>query len=258
MTNSIQFFNKLDINNNIENTIQNIDDLGLKLLDINKIIEPNLIDEYKILNSYKSYLIKHLSLIDFIMNNKDKYQNYINNLLNTILNSKKSFKFKDIKDILVDNIYKFNYEQYGGIVLEDNMDGDILYIKDDGTYEIKQDSTYEKFLKNLEDNITKFIETKSNKYNNIIDNINVQIDELESMLNDITENNTKKQSHLSIKISDSQNKITKLMSDINKYHIYANNEQKQLSTILSDTSERIIKIKKNLNKLKSKEVVKDR
>ena len=240
MTNLIQFLNKLDINKEVNNTIQNIDDLGLKLLDINKIIKPDLINEYKILNLYKSYLIQHLSIIDFIMN-KDKYQNYINNLLNTILNSKKFHKFKNIKDILIDNIYKFNYEQYGGGLLDGNM-GIVNNITIDGKID-QNSTTYIRFIETFNTNIDKYIEEKEKKYQTFRSNIDTEMKNLNDIINYLIQNN----STTSTEMNELKEKIEMLLQNISKYNKYTKDEEQQINDILTDINSKILTYKQQLN-----------
>ena len=47
MSNLFQFFNDLEVKENTESTIRNIDNLGIKMLNMNKRIDPRLLNEYK-------------------------------------------------------------------------------------------------------------------------------------------------------------------------------------------------------------------
>lgn len=115
MSNLFQFFNDLGVKQNTESTIRNIDNLGIKMLNMNQRIDPRLLNEYKLLDTYRLQLLQNLSLIDSIMNKKNKCQNTINDLLNTILRSRNSEQFGGMRNILIDHMFNsMKYRQYGG------------------------------------------------------------------------------------------------------------------------------------------------
>lgn len=117
MSNLFQFFNDLEVKENTESTIRNIDNLGIRMLNMNQRIDPRLLNEYKLLDTYRLQLLQSLSLIDSIMNKKNKCQNSINGLLNTILKSRNSEQLGGMRNILIDHMFNsMKYRQYGGVV----------------------------------------------------------------------------------------------------------------------------------------------
>jgi hypothetical protein len=225
MAKLFDFFNETDIIKKTKLTVENIDNLGIKMLDFNQIIDQNLINQYKTLDSYRTYLIKSLASIDSILNNKNKCQNTINNLLNNILISKNSEQLGGIRNLLIDNIFKsFNYKQIGGVLTDDLnkvKDTTIAQFNEiSSKLNIMQKKSEDQLIKLNE--ITNSLTVRDDKGKTIVDDMGIPItmkkkmDKLEETIKILTASTTEMENKFKDELIGLQSAADKLISQIDK------------------------------------------
>lgn len=154
MSDLFKFFNNLEIrqNNNedtinsIYNVVDSIDNVGINIFNINKKLNPNIINQYKLLDTYKSQLLQSLNIINSIMDIKNNNKNVMCQLLNKLIKNKSNKYNNYLRDILFDNIFLSSntYKQYGGG--DDEYDPSYYTKQDNGTLHNKLTLLNDKLL----------------------------------------------------------------------------------------------------------------